>query len=480
MKNLLSFLVIIFLSFSSYSQIRKIGSAVDSINFSSIVTSPDSSIYFVGSKGFQHVYILKTNRQLDTLWSKIISTSQSYSFPNAIYMDQSNELLVNCSSNILIKIDASGNLIFKKEISIPGTISYGIRSTLVKNDSLLFAVNNFDSNGYHCGIAVADTSGNIFTFHDFGAREMGKIMAYNGGYYISGSGVILDANFNIVEQYYVNFNTQFYTFIMGESTVLNDTAIVGSIVVENNFGPEADEIYKITQNGLHWVVKDDLITGDAAYQITPVKLYPNGNIACVMYGYGSVYIGIVDSNGTPVNASALNVPPDNYLYKIGVCDLNNAIAFAYGNVIGIADTSGATCSSSFGSMDQYNPFSGISDSGSEPDSMYNLNWTVTSLIDSTSQTSLTVDAICTQVGVEDLSEKNGIVIYPNPWKNHFQITGLKHLTKISIVDISGKVILERFVNCDEQISISQFIASGFYLVKIDGLARPLQIIKLEY
>ncbi len=481
MKKIIFLLIIVFISFSSYSQIRKIGTANDSINFTSIVAGSDSSIYFIARKGDQHLFILKTNKQLDTLWSKTISALDSYNYPNAIFLDVSQELLINCSSNQLVKLDSSGSIIFNKQIILPSASYFNVRSTLIKNDSLLFAVYRYDSTGYHNGIAIADTSGNITAFHDYGARAMEKIMEYNGGYYVSPAGIVLDASFNILEEYYI-YNSSGYSCGAGISTVFNGNLIVGANFVYYNISQDADEIYKITQSGLQWVVKDDLNVGLPGYQITPVKLFPNGNIASVMGSYDNYFIGIIDSTGYPVLSYRLDVLPDNYNHynMIGVSDLGNAIAFAFGNVFGIADTSGVPCFSTSGSMDQYNPITGLSNFGSAMDNMYNLTWNVTPLNDTSSQTNLTIDAICTPVSVEDLSDENEIVIYPNPWIDHFQISGLSQLSgKLTITDISGKIVYESFVKGDNPVIVSEYLLSGYYLLKIEGMNKPFRTIKLN-
>ena len=480
MKNLLTFPFIFFISISSYGQIRKIGNATDSITFTSIVAGSDSAIYFIGRKGNQHLLIFKTNRQLDTLWSKTISAIDSYNYPNAIYLDDSQELLINCSSNQLVKLDSSGSLISNKQISLPGTNYFKVRSSLQKNDSLLFAVYRYDSSGYHNGIAVGDTSGNITAFHDYGDRAMENIMEYNGGYYVSPSNIILDASFNIVEEYYIN-SSSIYSFGSGVSTVLNGNVIVGSNIVYYNITHDADEIYKITQNGLQWVVKDDLNVGLPGYYISPVKLFPNGNIACVMGSYDKFFIGIIDSTGNPVLSYRLDVLPDNYNFNfIGVSDLGNAIAFAYGNVIGIADTSGVPCLSTPGSLDQYNPLTSMFNFGSVQDSIYSLTWNLTDLNDTTSQTNLNIDEVCNPVYIEHLLNENNIAIYPNPWTNHFQVSGLSNSSnKITVTDILGKIVFESSIKKYEQINIPGILSCGLYIVRVEGVAKPLQTIKLN-
>ncbi len=480
MKTIFYLLIIFSFINPASGQVRKLGTASDSINFTSIVIGPDSSIYFIGSKGIQHILIVKTNRELDTLWSKSILTNMSYRFPNAIYLDQSNEVLINCGDNLLVKVDSSGTVKSIKQLSLPGTMAFNVLGTMVKNDSLFFTVNRTDSSGQHNGIAVADTAGNITHFHDFGNRPMEMIMEYNGGYYVSPAGIIMDSNFNILSEYYTSGSSQFYFHFMGVSTVLNDSVIIGSIVVYNNFGPEADELYKITQSGLQWVVKDDLVTGNSAFDIRPVKLYPNGNIACIMNSTGSFFIGIVDSDGYPIISYQLNVLPDLYYGRIGTCDLNTGFAFSYGNVIGLTDSSGATCLSNSGSMDQYNPLMSIGDSGSESDSVYNLSWNVTSLTDTTSPTLLAMDVICDPVGVEDLPYGSEIVIYPNPWTSHFQIYGLNNPRgKMTITDLSGKIVYESFVSDDEQIFVPGYLSRGSYFVRIDGMSKPVHTIKVD-
>ena len=472
--------IISFISFNSYSQGRKIGTVTDSINFSTIIVGSDSFLYFIGNKGMQHHIVLKTTQQLDTIWSKTFSADYSSSFPNAIYSNYSNQLLINCSGNLLVKMDSSGTINSIKEIDVSGSSYFRITSTLEKNDSLLFTMIMYDNTGHHNGIAVADTSGNIGSFHDNVGQWVNKIMNFRGGYFLSPSCLVMDTSFNVLEQYSITSTSSYFTYYMGESIVLNDTSIVGSVIVYNPWTPEADEIFKITQSGLQWVVKDDLITGDPAFEITPAKIYPNGNIACVMSSGSDIFTGLIDANGSPIGSNRMNVVPDSYNSKIGVCDLSNGFAFAYGNVIGIADSSGATCFSNSGTMDQYTPVSSMAGAAGFPDSMYTVNWNINSLVDTTTQANFEIDLVCTSVQVEDFSAENNLTIYPNPWSDYFQVSGLKQLPcKLVVTDISGKIVFETVVENPGRISVPRNLARGFYLIEIEGLPKSLRTVKLD-
>ncbi len=480
MKNIFCLSIFIFLSFSSSSQIRKIGTAADSISFTSILIAPDSSIYFVGSKGGQQILIVKTNRQLDTLWSRTISMNRPSGFPSTVYLNQSNEILINCADNLMVKMDSSGTALSIKEISLPGATSFSVMRTLVINDSLLFTVNSTETTGQHNGIAVADTAGNIIDFHDYGVRPMDKIMKFNGGYFLSPASVLVDSGFNIIHEYYTTSLSGVYTFESREASVLNDTTIVGSILVTDTVNQTWEEIFCITRNGLEWIVKGYLNSTSPTYQVTPAKNYSNGIILFLFINSGRFYIGAITSNGLPYVANYLYTSPDYFTGKIVSCDLSDKIGYAYGNVFGIADTFGASCFSATVNLAQRPTVALIGDSGIVPDSTYLLNCTITSVMDSVEQVNFAIDAICDPVGLEGLSFENNIVIYPNPWRDNFQISGLTpSMSKLTITDISGKIVFENAVKNGEQIIVPEFLSSGFYFVKIDSASKPIPTIKVD-
>ena len=67
-------------------------------------------------------------------------------------------------------------------------------------------------------------------------------------------------------------------------------------------------------------------------------------------------------------------------------------------------------------------------------------------------------------GIVQVNE-NSILVYPNPVKNNLFVNGLANNSKISIYDLSGKLLFNKQIT-NNQIDISSF-QSGVYTVKIE-------------
>jgi len=61
--------------------------------------------------------------------------------------------------------------------------------------------------------------------------------------------------------------------------------------------------------------------------------------------------------------------------------------------------------------------------------------------------------------------KESINIFPNPIVNYFQISGLESEVKISISDLSGKILITKQVICNERISLSK-LNKGVYILNL--------------
>ena len=73
------------------------------------------------------------------------------------------------------------------------------------------------------------------------------------------------------------------------------------------------------------------------------------------------------------------------------------------------------------------------------------------------------------VGLKDnVVDTNGLTLYPNPVSEGFQVIGIKEDAKLSITDISGKMVLTKNITSNEYINVNT-LPQGLYIVKISTL-----------
>lgn len=473
-------LVFMLISFYASSQVRKIGTANDSIRFSSIITANDSSIFFIGNRGDNNLIVLKTDPDLNTLWAKIIETPTSLTDPIGSYSNLNGEIIISCRDTTLIKIREDGTLISHSTISIAGATFTRMGGCYYKQDSILISLNYYDGTGYRYGLAITDTAFNLVEFRDFGNNYVDEISKFNDGYFISGSNIILDSNYNFISKGGCSGSTQFYSFWAGRAAVLNDSIIVGSTVVYNNFGPEADEIYKLTKDGLQWVVKDDFNIGDGSYSITPVRINSNGDILFLATGSYDFFIGVIDSTGFPLYANRLNVSPDNWVYRIATKNRANDILFAYGNVFGIADSTGKTCFSTVASLDQCSRLTGYGVYDTIQDATTSFQWNLNTAAYQIPQNSFSYDVICIPLSVKENILDDQIEIYPNPFSQSVQVNSNSE-GELEVIDQLGRVVYHSTITSGVSNFDLKNLPFGIYHFRFlsKGIAIDRRVVKIE-
>jgi len=67
-----------------------------------------------------------------------------------------------------------------------------------------------------------------------------------------------------------------------------------------------------------------------------------------------------------------------------------------------------------------------------------------------------------------------ISVFPNPAKESFRIDGITESAIVSILDISGKIVLQQMVSPNENVSAGH-LSSGVYFVKVKD--KTVKIIK---
>jgi hypothetical protein len=90
-------------------------------------------------------------------------------------------------------------------------------------------------------------------------------------------------------------------------------------------------------------------------------------------------------------------------------------------------------------------------------------------------TSLKQATVGLTTGIDE-NYKKDILIYPNPATNTLHIKGTNGILKISICDLSGRVILDCQIDND-QIEVSK-LKVGFYILKI-ATGTGVEIRKFE-
>ncbi|MBP9790903.1 MAG: T9SS type A sorting domain-containing protein [Bacteroidia bacterium] len=480
MMKYISLFILMLINFSVHSQVRKIGTVNDSITFTSIIIANDSSVFFIGNKGVNNIIVLKANTDLDTLWTKIIETPNGVTFPIASYSSLYGEIIISCHDTTLIKLREDGTLISYSTISIQGSTFTRLGGNYYKGDSILTSINYYDNTGYHYGLAITDTAFNLGEFRDFGDNYVGEISKFNNGYFISGSNIVLDSNYNFISKGGSTGPGQFYSFWAGRAEVLNDSIIVGSTVVYNNFGPEADEIFKMTKDGLQWVVKDDFNIAGASFYISPVRINSNGDILFLATGDSDFYIGVIDSTGFPLYSNRLNVSPDNWVDRIATKNRVNDVLFAFGNVFGRADSTGKTCFSSVASLDQCSKISGYVISDTIQDSTSSFLWNLNSNTYLLSQNSFLYDVICTPLAIVENFYNDQFEIYPNPFSQSVQISSNAE-GELIVIDQLGRIVHQSKIACGLNEPELNKLSSGIYNFRFlsKGIEIVRKVIKIE-
>ncbi len=165
-NNKFLLLFILLVSFYAKGQQKQVGTAVDNIQFSQIISGSDSSLYFLGVKNNTNLFLMKTNWSLDTIWTLTYDRVSNFSDANGYQLPGSGNIFIWANDSTLLKIDQNGQVISDNTFLIPGEQFQGIGGMLYQNDSLLL-VFNFKDSIYHSGIAFADTNLNISGFHEY-------------------------------------------------------------------------------------------------------------------------------------------------------------------------------------------------------------------------------------------------------------------------------------------------------------------------
>ena len=69
-----------------------------------------------------------------------------------------------------------------------------------------------------------------------------------------------------------------------------------------------------------------------------------------------------------------------------------------------------------------------------------------------------------------------ISIYPNPSQEFLNFKGFTTPCKVSVFDISGKKVLNGFLESDQGLNISK-LTSGIYVIKFEGSDETYKFIK---
>lgn len=79
----------------------------------------------------------------------------------------------------------------------------------------------------------------------------------------------------------------------------------------------------------------------------------------------------------------------------------------------------------------------------------------------------------------DVVSDNGVIVYPNPSSNYFNIntSKLDPQSIIGIYDFTGRLLESYNVNSDEM-QVGETLSNGIYLLKITSNSNPQQVIKL--
>lgn len=467
--------LLFFLLFSTfYTTARQvqIGAPLDNIQFSQIISGNDSSLYFLGKKNYNDYFILKTNLQLDTVWSLTCSSSSNYSNVRGYQLPGSSDLFIWDDDSTLLRITQSGQIVSNSTISIPGMHFSGLGGMLYHHDSLLLAL-NFKDSIFHCGIALADTNLNFTNFHEYTNQYITDFQQFGQAYYLKSSGLIfLDSSFNFTGEMCLDGYSQYVqgsrSFGTGNVMKVNDSLLFVHQYAHHSYEPNNnDQYFVLDGSGNYSAMKDDF-DFEPSFNYQMLHCFSDGRkILLGENSIGGVYVYTLDSLYNPVSAFKIFQDTSGYAaFMNPAIFLNDQIYFAHKNIIGTIDSLGNTCNTTSAVVNHESGFTQDVYSCSLNDSSYSLANSIFPLQNQIAFRGISLTDYCNMIGVEQLETNEAFKIYPNPINaaHEFQIASDEIFTRIEIRTITGTLVCQ--INNPESVIKLPELSEGVYAIMV--------------
>lgn len=147
---------------------------------------------FPYGRGVDDLWILKTDSEGETLWTKIFG-GELADYGYSVLVDNNNFLLLGYTGSLdrnvyLIKTDNNGNLIFERSYGGTGyDVGYSIIKSFNNNYIIIGSTESFGSGGNDVYLLEIDRNGNILTIRTFGgiSEDIGySVITTQDSYYL--------------------------------------------------------------------------------------------------------------------------------------------------------------------------------------------------------------------------------------------------------------------------------------------------------
>ncbi len=427
---------------------------------------PGAASFNLTSIGASDIFILKLTSSGTFAWAKSIGGSSTESIFSFV-LDQSNNIYATGNfysttdfdpngttfnltatgvfSMFLLKLDSNGDFVWAKSVGGTGGSTY-VCGRSIAQDTL----GNLYYSGYFAGVVDFDPGGGSSNKTSNGFEDIFLLKTDSLGV------------FNWIDQFGGTGGDKGVSVMTKNSTQIN---LSGYFVGNVDFDPGAG-ISNLTSAGctdiclvqvdasgnLIWAKQ---MSGAGCDQAIASTMDPNGNIYTT--GYFNSTIDFDPGVGTANLSSDSLVTNDVFICKI---DANGNYLWAKG-VGGKFDDAGTSIVVD-GTSEVYTVGYFQSTCDFDPDaSIFNIS--------SIGNKDIFVHKMSQAIsGVETfLTAFFQIDIYPNPASDYLIVNGSEHKSKLSVLDVTGKIILEDETSNGKYKLDIQSLASGFYLIKIE-------------
>lgn len=438
---------------------KKYGNANGDDFANSVIQTNDGGYIFTGllyvfnTSANRLLYIVKTDGNGDTLWTKAYSRSSSSTEGHSIKQTTDGGFIIagtatnafnpaSGSDGLIFKIDSVGNILWSKIYNF-GTVSSS-------GDEIIYSIEPTIDGGYiatgsennHFFLLKTDSIGNVTWLKFFKStvdeRSHNVLIADDSGYVISG--------------YTNSFGGPTKPFII-KTNSNGDTLWTKKFNFIANSSVESQIRTCKTTNGGFTLVSAVIIP-PYGNNLALIKMDSVGNIEWAntygnsYYDFGHDVVQTFDGGYVAVGINdklVFNTPSNILMVKTDSNGNSNCNQLSFSPLVSSA------------------PFI-VNDTSFVVGSTLNVFSPPTAV-----NSGLTDSTICLTVGINEITENNPLLIFPNPSCNNLVVTIGKIINngKIEIINSLGKVVYHSYINQGSKNDINLTnIPSGIYVVQV--------------